>query len=74
MIQLVVTQIGNSAGVILPKEALRKLDVAKGDTLFLVETSEGFLISAYDPEFEEAMAYVDEGMRQYRNTLKELAK
>ena len=51
-----VTQIGNSTGVILPKEAVARLKVKKGDSVFLTETPDGYSISPYDPEFEAQMA------------------
>jgi putative addiction module antidote len=74
MLKLKVKQIGNSAGVVLPKEALNHLNVAKGDDIYLVEAEDGYSISAYDPKFGEQMAAMDVVGRQYRNTLKELAK
>jgi putative addiction module antidote len=74
MVQVKVTQVGNSLGLILPKEALQHLNVAKGDSLTLIETPDGYQVTPYDPEFSEAMAYVEEGMRLYKNTLRELAK
>ena len=55
MIQLKVTTIGNSTGVILPKEALAKLNVEKGDTLILTESPEGFVLTPYDATFERQM-------------------
>jgi antitoxin component of MazEF toxin-antitoxin module len=39
-----VTQIGNSTGVILPKEAVAKLKVKKGGSVYLIETIDGYLI------------------------------
>jgi putative addiction module antidote len=69
-----VTQIGNSTGLILPKEAAARLKVKKGDTLFLTETPDGYAITPYDPEFEAQMAAARNGMAKYRNSLRELAK
>jgi len=66
--------VGNSAAIVLPKEALAKLRVDKGDSLYLTETPNGFEISAYDPEFEEDMQIAEDIMRQYRNALRRLAK
>ena len=74
MLKLKVTSIGNSTGVILPKEALAKLRVGKGDTLCLTETPNGIELSPYDPEFEKDMEAGREVMKQYRNALRELAK
>jgi len=69
-----VTQIGNSTGVILPKEAVARLKVKKGDSVFLTETPDGYSISPYDPEFETQMTAARRGMSKYRNVLHELAK
>ena len=73
-ITLKVTTVGNSVGVILPKEALAKLNVKKGDTLLLTETPEGFRVHAYDPDFDRQVKIAREGMYRYRNALRELAK
>jgi putative addiction module antidote len=69
-----VTQIGNSTGVILPKEAVARLKVKKGDSVFLTETPDGYAITPYDPEFEAQMKAARRGMAKYRNALHELAK
>ncbi len=69
-----VTKIGNSTGVILPKEATAHLKIKPGDSVFLTETPDGYAITAYDPEFAEQMEIAREGMTRYRNTLRELAK
>ena len=53
MLRLKVTTIGSSVGVILPKEALARLKVEKGDSLFLTEEKDGFRITPFDPEFEK---------------------
>lgn len=74
MIQLKLTTIGNSTGVVLPREVLARLKLEKGDTLHLVETPNGYELTAYDPGFAEEMAAAEGIMRTYRNALKELAK
>lgn len=74
MITLKVTKVGNSAGLLLPKEALAKLRVAQGDRVFLTETSEGFRITPYDPEFRRQMTLARKIMKKRRNVLRELAK
>jgi putative addiction module antidote len=66
--------IGNSTGVILPKEVLTRLRVERGDQLTLVETPDGFRIQASDPEFEREMEVAREIMRKDRAILRELAK
>ena len=55
MSALKLTQIGNSVGVILPKEVLARLKVEKGDTLFMSEAANGLTLSTYSPEFEAQM-------------------
>jgi len=74
MLKLKVTGIGSSTGVVLPKEALARLKVAKGDTVFLTESSDGFRITPYDPEFENQMALARKFMRERRDALRELAR
>ena len=74
MPKLKVVQVGNSLGVILPKETAERLRVAKGDTLNCVETQGGIELSPFDPGFEKKMAVARRVMRRYRNALRELAK
>ncbi len=74
MISLKLTTVGNSTGVILPKEALAKLNVNKGDQLFLTEAPGGFLITPYSPEFAADMKLAEQLMDQYKDALRELAK
>jgi putative addiction module antidote len=69
-----ITQIGNSTGLILPKEVVDRLKVQKGDEVFLIETQNGFTVTPYDPEFEEQIAVASKGMAKYRNALRALAK
>lgn len=72
--KLKITSIGNSAGVILPREVLEKLRVEKGDTLFLTETPNGFAVSAFDDEFSLQMTLAEEIMREDRDVLRQLAQ
>jgi len=74
MLPLKLRKIGNSVGVVFPKEALAKLHAEEGDTVFLSETPDGFRLTAHDPEFEKQMEIAEEGMKSYRNTLRVLAK
>jgi putative addiction module antidote len=67
-------KIGNSLGVLLPKEIQERLHVAEGDTLYLTDTPDGIRITAHDPEFADAMEAFEQTRRGYRNALKELAK
>ena len=74
MSALKLTQIGNSIGVILPKELLARLKVAKGDSLFLTEAANGLTLTPYDPELDEQLKVGREFMREYRDTFHQLAK
>jgi putative addiction module antidote len=71
---LKLTQIGNSIGVILPKELLARLKVEKGDTLYVTDTPSGVALTPYDPSFEEQLELGREFMREYRDTFRALAK
>lgn len=74
MTALKLTQIGNSVGVILPKEALARLKLGKGDTVFLTESTHGLNLTPYDPELEEQLKLGREFMREFRDTFHQLAK
>lgn len=74
MTALKLTQIGNSVGVILPKEVLAKLKVEKGDTLFVTEATNGVTLTPYDPGLDEQIAAGREFMREFRDTFHQLAK
>ena len=74
MSTLKLTQIGNSVGVILPKEVLARLKVEKGDTLFLTEAANGVTLTPYSAEFEAQMTAARQVMKKRRNVLRELAK
>ena len=68
-------KIGNSTGVILPKELMARLNLSVGDTFYATLTPDGGLrFTPYDPEFEKAMEVARRGMKIYRNALAELAK
>ncbi len=70
-----VIKIGNSSGIILPKELLAKLRVSRGDSLHFVELGDGsYKITPYNPDFEAKMAAAEEIMREDRDILRELAK
>jgi putative addiction module antidote len=74
IIDLKVRKVGNSLGVVLPKEALAHLNVNEGDTLTLSEAQDGVRLTATNPEFAKTMAVFESLSRRYRNTLRELAK
>lgn len=69
-----ITKIGNSAGVVLPKELLAKLRAGVGDTLYVSESPDGIRITATNPEFEAKMAMAEQIMREDRDILRILAK
>jgi len=71
---LKLTQIGNSVGVILPKEALARLKLGRGESVFLTETPEGYALTPYDPTLEEEIQAGREFMREFRDTFHQLAK
>lgn len=71
---LKLTQIGNSVGVILPKEALSCLRLEKGQTVFLTETPEGLVLTPYDPALEEQVQAGRAFMKEFRDTFHQLAK
>lgn len=71
---LKVTRIGNSAGIVLPKEVLARLRVGVGDELFVSEAPDGIRLTATDPTFAEKMEVAERIMREDREILRELAK
>ena len=72
---LKLTQIGNSVGVILPKEVLARLKLEKGDSLYLTEATNGaVMLSPYDADFETQMDAARKIMKSRRQVLRELAK
>jgi putative addiction module antidote len=74
MATLKLRAIGNSVGVVLPKELLAKLDLAEGDTVQVVETQEGFLLTPASSDVEEQLRLGRELMKTYRETFAALAK
>ncbi len=74
MAALKLTQIGNSVGVILPKELLARLKVDKGDSLFWTEATNGVTLTPYDPELDAQLKLGREFMHEFRDTFHQLAK
>lgn len=74
MATLKLRAIGNSVGVVLPKELLAELDAGEGDTLFAVRTPDGVRLTKSDPDFEEDMEVARRLMKRWHNVLRELAK
>jgi len=74
MLALKFTQIGNSIGLVFPKEVTSRLNVEKGDVVYLTESPEGFKLTPYNPDFEAQMKAAEKVMKKRRNALRELAK
>ncbi len=74
MLKVKVTAIGNSMGILLPKEALTKLKAGKGDILYLVDNPEGLTLTPYQQDFEAQMEAAETVIKKYRNAFHELAK
>jgi putative addiction module antidote len=72
--KLKLTAIGNSTGVILPRELLEKLRVERGDELMVLETPDGIKLTTYDPEFAEQMDVAEKLMKERRDLLRKLAE
>ncbi len=73
-IEVKVTQVGSSLGVVLPKHVLERLKVNKGDHLHVVETPSGIVLTPLDPGVQEQLRAMDEVIVEYRETLEALAK
>ena len=71
---LKLTQIGNSVGVILPREMLAKLGMAKGDTIYAIDQPDGVRLTVADPDFAAQMDVARRVMKERRTVLRELAK
>lgn len=72
--KLKITTVGNSAGVVLPKELLTRLRVEKGDELYVTELPDGIKLAPYDPEFDRQMQAAESVMRRRRTLLRKLAE
>lgn len=74
MPSLKITTVGNSAGVVLPRDVLNRLRVDKGDVLYVLETPNGIELTPYDPQFAEQMDAAEQVMREDRDVLRRLAE
>jgi putative addiction module antidote len=74
MTALKLTRYGTSTGTIIPKEMLTRLKVEKGDTLYAIETPEGYLLTPYDPAIDEQLKAGRQFMKENRDAFKALAK
>lgn len=72
--KLKITTIGNSSGVILPKELLARLRLERGDELFAIETPDGIRLTTYDPVLAQQMEVAEQVMRERRSLLHKLAQ
>jgi putative addiction module antidote len=73
-LEIKLRKVGNSLGIVLPKEALSHLQLEEGDTVTLTEAQDGLRITASNPEFAKSMEVFQSLNRRYRNALRELAK
>ena len=71
--KLKITTIGNSAGVVLPRELLARLRLEKGDTLYATEVPGGIKLMPYDPTLEQQMEVAEKVMREDRDVLRKLS-
>ena len=69
-----ITTVGNSAGIVLPKELLARLRLSKGDALYATELPDGIKLSPFDPELAGQMEVAEKVMREDRNVLRKLAE
>ena len=69
-----VTTIGNSVGIVLPKEVLSRLHVEKGDVLYITDSPEGVHLSPYSAAFAQKLEALEHVMRENRDVLKKLAE
>ncbi|MBU2552657.1 MAG: AbrB/MazE/SpoVT family DNA-binding domain-containing protein [Proteobacteria bacterium] len=74
MTTLKVTTVGNSVGVVLPKEVLARLRVSKGDTLYVLETPDGIELTPYRPDFARQMDLAKGVMNENRDVLRKLGE
>ena len=74
VIETKLRAVGNSTGLVLPKEVLSDLALEQGDRVFLIKTENGYRLSPYDAALAEQLEAAEVGMKQYRNALRELAK
>ena len=74
MMKLKIISVGNSAGILLPRELLSKRGLGEGDVLKVTETENGIELTPYDPEFDVQVAVAEEIMHENRDLLRRLAK
>ncbi len=72
--RLKLSKIGNSVGLVLPKEARDRMKIGSGDVVYLTETPDGYRLTPYDPDFAAQIDAARKIMKKRRTTLRELAK
>jgi len=74
MLQVKLTTISDSVGIVLPKEVREKLNVSEGDSLYLLESSEGFVLTRHQRNFDEQMHAAEKVLNKYCSAFCELSK
>jgi len=74
MTTIKIRDVGNSLGIVLPKEMIARLRVSEGDKLFVQETVDGIRLTPYDPEFQQQIEIAQMVMREDRDALRALSK
>ena len=74
VLELKLSKVGNSVGLVLPKEVLAHMKAGAGDTVCLTDSTDGGVRMIANPEVTRQMEVVKDVMHRYRNTLRELAK
>jgi putative addiction module antidote len=74
MATLKLTAVGTSTGVVIPKEMLNRMKVERGDSLHVIETADGYLLTPYDPAVAAQVEAGRSFMKEYRDTFKILAE
>jgi putative addiction module antidote len=75
MVALKIRKVGNSLGLVLPKEVISRLRTGEGEDVFLLEgPNNTYQLTPFDPDFQKKMEKAEDIMARYRNTLRELAK
>lgn len=67
-------KVGGSVATVLPKTMLDRFHLEAGNAVYIVETSEGLLVTPFDPDFADAMAAYARGAKKFQNALRTLAR
>lgn len=74
MYKIQLRKIGGSVGATFPKEMMERMRLGEGDALYAVERNGEYVLTPYDPDFDETMQAFEEVRREFRNAFRELAK